>query len=175
MKIVVSTFVTVMLGAMGCAHAAADPCTTFKWDASREVALHRTTASPLAAGATVAQAPDLRTDTLYALTLKPQETLEFAAPPSKKMLDDGANAGLLKLRVSEAGQYRVAIDSGFWLDIVRDGKTLDSVDFNGSAQCAGPRKIVVYELPANVDLWLQISAAASPDARLTVTRVVKGS
>lgn len=152
--------------------AAGDPCAAFKWDASREVAIHRTTAEALSAGRTASDAPTIQAERLYALALQPQESVTFVATPSKKQLADGASAGLLKLRVSEAGRYRIALDSGFWLDVVRDGKSLDSLDFNGSAECASPRKIVVYELPAGVDLFVQASAASSPSAKLSVTRVV---
>ena len=97
--------------------------------------------------------------------------MQFKAPPSKKMLSDGAYAGVLRLKVAAAGAYRVAIDAGFWLDVVHDGKPLASVDFNGSANCDGPHKIVVYELPANAELYLQLSAVTGPQARLSVTQV----
>ncbi len=56
----------------------------------------------------------------------------------------------MKLKVAAAGAYRIAIDAGFWLDVVNDGKSLPAQDFNGQRQCVGPHKIVVYELPAGV-------------------------
>jgi hypothetical protein len=87
------------------------------------------------------------------------------------MLADGAFGGLLRFRVDKAGPHRVAIDARFWLDVVHDGKALQSLDFNGSRDCAGPRKIVVYDLPAGTELTLQIAAATSATARLTVTPV----
>ena len=108
---------------------------------------------------------------LYQLALQPQESVAFKAPPSKKMLSDGAYAGVLHLNVPVAGAYRVAIDSGYWLDVVLDGKPLVSVDFNGSQSCEGPHKIVVYELPANTDLYLQVSGVSTAQAKLSVTRV----
>lgn len=150
---------------------AADPCQAFKWDVAREVQLFATTGTALAVAASPADAPSIATGQLYALTLLPQESVRYDAPPTKRMLDDGAFGGVLKLRVPTAGAYRVAIDSGFWLDVVRDGKPLDSVDFNGSSECAGPRKIVVYDLPAGTELTLQLAAASGASARLSVTPV----
>jgi hypothetical protein len=138
---------------------------------THEVALFASTPKPLVAGHGVDDAGALQPEVLYAVSLQPQEGVKFKVAPSKKMLDDGAHGGLLKLRVTEAGTYRVAIDSGFWLDVIVGDKPLPSLDFNGSAECAGPRKIVVYELPAGTDLTLQLSAASVSLARLSVTRV----
>lgn len=148
---------------------AADACGAYKWDVSREVRLFATVPAALAVSATTDGAPSIAADTLYALKLQPQETVRYAAPPSKPMLADGAFGGLLKLKVGQAGAYRVAIDAGFWLDVVHEGKSLPALDFNGSRDCAGPRKIVVYELPAGVELWLQLASATTESARLTVT------
>lgn len=146
------------------------PC-TFKWDVSNEVALFRTSPHVLAAGAAADSAPPIEAGRLYSLDLHPQEHVRFAAAPSKRMLDDGAHAGILKLHVPQAGRYRVAIDSGFWLDVIQAGKPLASVDFNGSQDCPGPRKIVVYDLPADTGLFLQMSAASASQVKLSVTRV----
>lgn len=162
----------LLVAAMGpAAMAADDPCTRFKWDVSQEVQLFQQAPAAIAAGAGISDAPLIQTQTLYEARLQPQEGFGFAAPPSKKMLDDGAHAGLFRFRVTAAGHYRVAVDAGFWLDIVADGTPLDSLDFNGSTQCAGPRKVVVFDLPADTDLLLQFSAANAAQARFSVTQV----
>ncbi len=150
---------------------AADGCANFKWDVSHEVAVFQQPPTSVAAGRSLADAPQIATERHYSLALQPQENVAFVTPPSKKMLSDGAFAGVLRFRVEQAGTYRVAIDSGYWLDVVQDGKSLASVDFNGSQDCVGPRKIVVFELPANADLVLQASAASAARARLSITRV----
>jgi len=161
-----------LLACLPCADVlAADACTAYKWDVSNEVRLFGSVPVELAAATAAPGAPAIAIGRLYALTLQPQESVHYAAPPSKKMLADGAFGGMLALRVEHAGQYRVAIDAGFWLDVVQDGKSLPAVDFNGQSQCAGPHKIVVYELPAGVDLQLQIAAATTGTARLSVTPV----
>lgn len=159
-----------LLAAGGICHAA-DACAEYKWDVSREVRLFAGNATALDAATTAATAPAINAGTLYALVLKPQEDVQYATPPSKKMLADGAYGGLLKLKVASAGAYHIAIDAGFWLDVVVDGHSLPAADFNGQRACAGPRKIVVYELPANVELTLQVAASTEARARLTVTPV----
>lgn len=150
---------------------AADACTTYKWDVTREVQLYRTSPVAVAAGTEAAAALSIAAGQLYALALQPQEKVRYPTAPSKKMLADGAFGGLLKLRVDRAGQYRIAIDSGYWLDVVHDGKQLATVDFNGNAGCDGPRKIVVYDMPAGVELVVQIAAASTQQVRLAVTPV----
>jgi hypothetical protein len=149
---------------------AADPCSAYKWDVSNEVRLFATPPTAVNAAAT-APVPAISTGKHYALALLPQDTVQYATPPSKKMLSDGAFGGLLKFTVERAGAYRVAIDGGFWLDVVHEGKSLPALDFNGQRQCMGPHKIVVYELPAGTELLLQIAAASESMARLTVTPV----
>lgn len=152
---------------------AAGTC-NFKWDVTREVQLYATVAKSVVAGSNSATAPAVDAGHLYALELKPQEAVRYAVAPGKKMLADGAFGGVLRLKVAAAGQYRVAIDSGFWLDLLADGKPLATVDFNGSSDCAsGPRKIVVFDIPDNAELLLQVSAATSSAAKLTVTPVAR--
>ncbi len=150
---------------------AADACRDYKWDISEEVRLFASNPTTLAVAATVEKAPVIKTDTLYALTLQPQEAVRYPVAPSKKMLPDGSFGGLMKFSVARAGNYRVAIDAGFWLDVVHAGKSLAAQDFNGQRACVGPRKIVVYELPAGVELTLQIAQSTENTARLTVTPV----
>jgi hypothetical protein len=153
--------------------SAAGAC-NFKWDVTREVQLYATAPQSQVAGLSAGDAPAIEAGHLYALELKPQETVRYAVAPGKKMLADGAFGGVLRLQVPAAGQYRVAIDSGFWLDLLADGKPLATVDFNGSTDCAGgPRKIVVFDIPANAVLLLQISAATAAAAKLTVTAIGK--
>lgn len=154
---------------------AADSCSAYKWDVSREVQLYHTSPTTVNVGSDAAGAPAIVAGKLYVLSLQPQEKVRYAVAPSKKMLPDGVFGGVMKLKVERSGQYRLAIDSGYWLDVIHEGKALATVDFNGSAGCDGPRKIVVYELPAGAELIVQVAAVASAQARLTVTPVVVAS
>lgn len=148
----------------------AGPC-AYKWDVSNEVRLYATAPTAVTAATATAPAPAITVNKLYALTLQPQEAVHFDVAPSKRMLPDGAFGGVLKFTVGSAGAYRIAIDAGFWLDVVQAGKSLPAADFSGDRGCAGPHKIVVYELPAGVELTLQLAAATSASAQLTVTPV----
>ena len=57
------------------------------------------------------------------------------------------------------------------MDVVAAGKPLVSTDFNGETACKAPRKIVVYQLPADTDLTLQFSAADADRTLFAVTQV----
>lgn len=154
------------------AHARADPaCDGFKWDASHEHALFLGTATKTTAGRDAASAPQLEADRLYAVALAPQEAVRRLSPPSKKMRDDGASAGLVRFQVARAGQYRVSLDGAFWIDLVVDGRTIPSIDFNGAHGCTTPRKIVVYDLPASRGITLQIGGHAAVEVRVALTPV----
>ncbi|MFC4252971.1 hypothetical protein [Sinimarinibacterium flocculans] len=162
---------TVVLGViLPAATFAQDGCDGFKWDnVAAERALFATAAEDVRAGTDPGTAPTIVPDRLYRAALSPQETLRYAAPPSKKMLADGASGGLLRFRVARAGLYRVALDAGFWIDVVADGTAIPSVDFGGSPGCAAPRKIVIYELPAGRDLLLQLTGAVSTQVQVALT------
>jgi hypothetical protein len=64
---------------------AADPCSTFKWDVSREIALFRNAPTAVAAGAQVDGAPRIEAERVYIAQLLPQQSVKLAAaysPPS---------------------------------------------------------------------------------------------
>lgn len=150
---------------------AADACGEYKWNVANEVKLYATKPTELAVAATPDKAPLINTGILYALALQPQDAVQYPVAPSKRMLPDGSHGGLVKFKVAKAGAYRIALDAGYWIDVVHDGKSLAALDFNGQRQCNGPRKIVVYELPANVELTLQVAQSSEKTARLAVTAV----
>lgn len=153
-------------GMMGDARAA-DACDGFAWDVQQERALFGTPAQALTAGAALAAAPELVPNRLYQLSLAPQEQVSFAVTPGKRSLPDGAYAGLAHVHVAQPGAYRIALNEGYWIDVVSDGKLLTSSDFTGQPHCDAPRKIVQFSLPAG-ELVLQLSGAASTQVRLAI-------
>lgn len=150
---------------------AKEPCEGFKWDVSREHSLFLEKPTAAAAGDSEKSATPVALDRLYELTLTPQDKIRFAAAPSKKMLADGAYAGLVRFRVPKAGQYRVSLNIPVWIDVAVDAKTIPSIDFNGSPGCDTPRKVVVYQLPADKNLTLQFSGGVDTKVSVTLTAV----
>jgi len=151
---------------------AAEPCSGFKWDLQRERALFDSQPSAIEAGRDAAAPPSLALDRLYAVALHAQDAVQFAAPPAKKMLSDGAYAGILRFRVAVAGHYRVSLGAPFWVDVVAAaGKPLDAIDFGGSPGCTRPHKVVEYALPAGVPLTLQLSGQTAQIVELTLTGI----
>jgi hypothetical protein len=148
-----------------------DACSGFKWDVTHEHALFLGMPTTATAARDDATAPALESDRLYDLTLSAQDGVKFAAAPSKKMLADGAYAGLVHFHVAQAGRYRVSLGTPFWIDLVADGKAIPSIDFNGAQGCDKPRKIVVYELPGGRDLTLQLSGMTETHVRVALTAV----
>jgi hypothetical protein len=144
-------------------------CTGFKWNITRERALFANTPEPVTAGHDLASAPTLKAQELYEVTLAPQDTVKFVAPPGKKSLADGAFGGLVHLKVPAAGSYRISLDAGVWIDVVSHQKLVDATDFGGMHRCDAPHKVVVFNLPAGDDLVLQISQAAKDHVRVTLT------
>lgn len=159
----------LFVGGATTAAAADDPCTGFKWNVTEERAVFSQKPQSTAAGRDATSAPSMKPQTLYDLSLSPQDSVKFVVPPEKKRLPDGAFAGLVHFRVATAGAYRVSLDQGFWADIVSGQKLLESTDFTGAHGCSAPRKIVQYNLPAGEDLVLQLSGATKDHVRVALT------
>lgn len=164
-----SWLTVLMLASATVAAAADDPCSGFKWDVAHEHTLFSKAPESIVAGHDLASAPVMKADQLYELALAPQDGVKFVLAPGKKGLPDGAFAGLVHLQVPAAGAYRVSLDQGFWIDVVSNQKLIESTDFTGSHSCDGPRKIVLFNLPAGQDLVLQLSGAAKDRVRVTLT------
>jgi hypothetical protein len=165
----ISAAICLLLTAASAPAFADDACAGFTWDVGKERALFGTAAHSLAGGKNVQSAPSLSVDHLYELILQSQDGIQFAAAPGKKMLTDGAFAGLAKLQISMPGNYRIALDVPFWIDIVQAGKLLPSLDFQGRPGCNAPHKIVEFKLPATHDLIIQFSGATGERVRVSVT------
>ncbi len=161
--------------AAGSAAAQDDPCGKFSWNVGNERALFASAALAIAAGHDAASAPQLQPGRLYQLQLQAAGQVALAlSPGSKKTASDSSYAGLARLRLQQAGNYRVSVDQSVWIDIVADGKMIDSADFQGRPGCLAPHKIVQYPLPAGRELLLQLSGAPGADVRLTITATPSG-
>ena len=172
----VSMLLSMLLlsGATTVAAAADEPCTGGKWDITQEHALFSKPPEAISAGHDLASAPVMKAQKMYELALSPQSGVTFILPPAKKMLADGAFAGLVHMQVPAAGAYRVSLDQGFWIDVVGDQKFIESTDFGGVPGCTAPRKVVIFNLPAG-DVVLQLSAATKDHVRVTLTPAPAGA
>ncbi len=151
--------------------SAADACAGFKWDVTREHALFEGQSVALAAGKDAASAPTIGSDRLYRLQLTGQSDVSFALAPGKKMLTDGAYAGLVVLKLDAPGNYRVSLDGPYWIDVAANGKLAATRDFQGQPNCDAPHKIVEFDLSDAKQFVLQVSGSTKAVVQLTVTRV----
>jgi hypothetical protein len=154
----------------GTAHAD-DTCSAYMMDVGAEIELFREIAAPLQAGRRADDAPAIEAGKLYAVRLHSQKDVTYAAPRTGKPADPQQSGGMLKVTVAETGKYRISSDANFWIDAVADGVALTTLDFRSNRECAGPRKIVTYQLPAGVELVVQLIDAGAPLVRVTLTPV----
>jgi hypothetical protein len=153
----------------GGALAQDDPCDGFSWNVAHERALFASAPRAAAAGHDAASAPQLEPDRLYQLQLTAAGQVTLALPPGKRPASETRYAGLARFSLQHPGSYRVSLDQPAWIDIVADGKMIDSADFQGRAGCQAPHKVVQFSLPAGHELLLQLSGAPSDSVRLTIT------
>lgn len=77
--------------------------------------------------------------------LQPVEKVAFAPAPGRPA-KPGSFGGVYQFNVATAGTYRIALEAGAWIDVVRDGKSLESVAHTEGPACSGIRKIVDFTL-----------------------------
>jgi hypothetical protein len=152
-----------------------DPCAGFSWNVARERALFAAAPQSIAAGRELKSTPLLAPDRLYELQLGKQGQVTMPLAPGRKSVGDAGYdgharyAGLARLQLPRAGSYRISLDQPAWIDLLADGKMLDSSGFQGRPGCVAPHKIVQFTLPAGPELVLQFSAATIPRLRVTIT------
>lgn len=90
-----------------------------------------------------------------AATLAPMDKVAFIATPGKPGAGQG---GLFSFKIERAGEYRVALGAGAWIDVVRDGKAIASASHDHGPPCSTIRKIVNFDLQPG-EYGLQISGS----------------
>lgn len=81
-----------------------------------------------------------------------------------------AYGGLFAFTVAEAGTYRVALGSGAWIDVVKDGKAVESIAHGHGPDCSSVHKMVDFPLQPG-SYTLQVAANGQAQMPLLVTRV----
>lgn len=81
-----------------------------------------------------------------------------------------SRSGLLDLRIVQSGRYAFALDTGAWVDVVRDGKALESADHGHAPPCSSIRKEVEFDLPPGRYV-VQLSGSPKAEVAILVTRL----
>lgn len=137
-------------------------CGAFAMDVSREVALWASGSLDAGtAGAESGSGPMLAPGVLAHVALQPQSAVTFAVAPGQDRGAADHYAGHLRLTIPEAGLWRVAASNGLWFDAVSGGAIVDSSTFEMQTGCAGPFKVVVFDLPAG-EVDFQFNGSPSP-------------
>jgi hypothetical protein len=149
-------------------------CDSFTWNLARELAAMKSPATLLAASADKRVNPvRLEEGRHVAVTLLPQNSVTFAAPPGRQRKSENPTAGLLFFKSGRAGRYRISLSSRHWIDVLDGGRPIESVTHEGRSGCELLRKVVEFELPANRDLVVQLSGDVAATADVVVTAVAK--
>jgi hypothetical protein len=145
-----------------------DACVDFKWDVSKERVLFAGTPAASTAGRDAKSAPTVVPNRFYSVRLTAQDGVNFPASPAKKAAGS-SYAGLVTLKISAPGSYRISVDLPLWIDVVSNGRRVGASDFQGQHECAAPHKIVQFDLSGARPFVLQLSSGKSENVLLTVT------
>ena len=132
-----------------CAAPVAPPAGLEAWSAAPGM-----TADAIAPGKTIA------------LTLQPIDSVTFPVPLARKPTA-GTFGGVYHVTVAAAGTYRIVLQNGAWVDLVRDGKPLTSAGHMEGAPCSGIRKIVDFDLQPGTYI-VQLSNARTAQMRVLI-------
>lgn len=142
-------------------------CSGFRFDVSKELKLFG--GKPRTASA--ANAPTIEVNQLYSLDLAEQSKVSFAQAPAKSTVADGSFAGVFKVTSPRAQTIRVTATEAAWLDVISDGKLLDSTRHTGSGNCNLLRKVVEFTVAPDKPVTIQVSGSTVKQIKLAVTTV----
>lgn len=83
--------------------------------------------------------------------------------------DSASYGGIFAFDIDRSDTYRVALGSGAWVDIVKDGKTIASIAHAHGPDCSGIHKMVDFTLKPGSYI-LEIAANEQPQLALLVAR-----
>jgi hypothetical protein len=139
-------------------------CEQFDWSIKREQALFSApNLKAIASGTKL----DSALDGGAALQLLPNATVSFILPPARQPKSPDSFGGLIAADVPRAGSYQVTLSAEAWIDVIQDGRFLDSIAHSGKRGCADIRKSVRFDLkPGHVTI--QVSGAPASSIKLAV-------
>lgn len=101
-----------------------------------------------------------------AVHLMPSDGVKFALPPERAPAATSFS-GVYTFQIATPGIYRIALESGAWIDVIRDGRPLKSVAHTMGPNCTGIRKIVDFDFAPGV-YTLQLSGASAQHMRVLI-------
>lgn len=102
------------------------------------------------------------------LALKPADAVAFPMKLARKPMP-GDYGGAFPLEIARGGTYRIALSGKAWIDVVRDGAPLVSIEHQRGAPCSGVAKIVAFRLDPG-GYTVQISEAGQTSIVVEVMR-----
>lgn len=104
-----------------------------------------------------------------ALALKPTPDVKYALRPERPG-GSVSFGGMLAFDVGAKGTYRIALGSGAWIDVVKDGQAAVSSAHGHGPDCSGIRKMVDFALEPGRYV-LQIVGNGTPSVPVMVARL----
>lgn len=101
------------------------------------------------------------------LALKPAAQVTFR-PALARRAKPSSYGGYFPLTITRAGQYKVALSDGAWIDLVQRGERLKSANHAHGPACSGIAKMVAFDLKPG-RYWIQLSEAPSASIGLMVS------
>ncbi|WP_293860319.1 molybdate ABC transporter substrate-binding protein [Steroidobacter sp.] len=140
-------------------------CSGFRFDVSKELKLFGGKPRTVSA----ANAPTLDVNQLYSLDLAEQSKVSFVQAPAKATVPEGSFAGVFKVTSPRAQTIRVTATEAAWLDVLGDGKLLESNRHTGSGNCNLLRKVVEFTVTPDKPVTIQVSGSTVKQIKLAVT------
>lgn len=101
--------------------------------------------------------------------LLPTPKIQYVARP----VNEGGTVsygGLFQITIKECGVYRVVLANASWIDMIKDGKGVQSVAHSHGPEHSGIRKMVDYTLDEGT-YTLQLSAGADTTSAVLIAKL----
>ena len=127
--------------------------------------------SPIAAAASLQSAglATLPLGVAQDAQLLPSEKVSYPVLPAKPG-GPASFGGVFSLQIATAGDYRVSLGSGAWIEMTRGEARLESTSHAEGPACSSLRKTVIFPLKPGTYI-LELSAASQPNLPDMVTQV----
>lgn len=90
--------------------------------------------------------------------------------PARRAVEKPSFGGIAEFAIERAGVYRVVLSENAWVDVIEDGKMIESGRFGPGGPCSGFRKAVQFDLKPGRH-QLEISGNEDADVGVWVTPV----